>query len=332
MRKSIDLWPIKSPALGSILSQMVIVALALSLSLPSSYAAAAELDKAHSATVIDFAHQVDIGGGRRLYLECKGAGSPAVILESGIHDSSDVWSLTETKPPVLSSPSVFEGVARFTRVCRYDRPGTIRYTDPPALTTRSTPLFAPRTLRSMANDLRTLLMKARIPAPYVLVGHSYGGMILRLFAQTYPSDAAGLVLVDAFSPELKPLLSAADWSAYVTLVNHPRIALEKEREFETADISRAIEAVLKAPPLPRIPLAVISKTEPFGTAPGTPKALMAKVETAWPKAQDELVNLMPQTPHILATGSDHYVQIHDPDLVIGAIHLIFDRAKHARQH
>lgn len=66
-----------------------------------------------------------------------------MILESGIHESSDRWTLTDTKPPVLASPSVFAGAARYTHVCMYNRPGTIRYTNPPALTTRSTPTRIP---------------------------------------------------------------------------------------------------------------------------------------------------------------------------------------------
>src|ERR1700712_2744100 len=69
--------------------------------------------------------QVAIGDGRKLFLRCAGTGSPTVILDSGIHDSSDTWNLTQTKPPVPAAPSVFLGIAKFTRVCEYDRPGTI---------------------------------------------------------------------------------------------------------------------------------------------------------------------------------------------------------------
>ena len=74
----------------------------------------------------DFANQVDIGGGRKLYLECHGTGSPVVILESGYHDSSQPWSLADAYPP-----AVLSGVACFTKVCAYDRPGTLLYADRP---------------------------------------------------------------------------------------------------------------------------------------------------------------------------------------------------------
>jgi hypothetical protein len=76
-----------------------------------------------------------------------------------------------------------------------------------------------------------------------------------------------------------------------------------------------------------MPLAVISKTEPFATAPGTPKDLTGRLERVWPRVQSALVKLEPLTPHIFATGSDHYVEINDPDLVISVINLILNRAR-----
>jgi pimeloyl-ACP methyl ester carboxylesterase len=167
-----------------------------------------------------FAGQVDIGGGRKLYLRCAGRGSPTVILESGIHDSSDLWDLTQTTAPVLASPSVFSGLARSTHVCMYDRPGTIRQTTPISLTTRSTPVTMPRTLPSMVADLQALVQRAGLRGPFVLVAHSYGGMIARLFAQTHPSEVAGMVLVDAFGTNIKRLFGRL-WPRYEALLNHP---------------------------------------------------------------------------------------------------------------
>jgi alpha/beta hydrolase family protein len=274
-----------------------------------------------------FAGEIPIGRGRKLYLRCAGRGSPTVILESGIHDSSDPWTLTAGEPPVLSSRSVFSGVATFTHVCMYDRPGTIRYTSPPALTKRSTPVRMPRTLPSMVADLHALLRTARVPGPYVLVGHSVGGMIVRLFAQSYPAQTAGLVLVDAFGVNIKRLFGRL-WPRYAALLNHPGTSLDHQPGFETLNVNGAIRAIQQAKPLPRVPLAVISKTEPFATAPGVPRQLTTRLEKVWPKVQQLLVTLEPQTPQVFATGSDHYVQVHDPDLTISIIRLILDRARH----
>ena len=276
----------------------------------------------------NFAGEINIGGTRRLYLRCAGRGRPTVILESGIHDSSDVWTLDDAKAPVVGRPAVFRGVARFTHVCMYDRPGTIRYTNPPALTTRSSPAQMPRTLQSMVADLHALLHRAGVPAPYLLVAHSYGGLIVRDYAQMYPREAAGMVLVEAFGTNIKRLFGRL-WLRYEHLLNFPGTPLENDSGWETADVDGAIKAINNAE-LPRMPLAVMSKTEPFATTPGAPKDLTRKLEQVWPKVQSALVELEPFTPHILATGSDHYIEINDPDLTISVIKLILDRARHRR--
>lgn len=276
----------------------------------------------------NFTGRIGVGGGRKLWLRCRGKGSRTVILESGIHDSSDPWKLDAPLPPAVGPP-VFPGVAEFTRVCRYDRPGTLRYNDPPVLTTRSSPVQMPRTLSGMVSDLRALLRNARLRAPYVLVGHSFGGMIVRLFAQTYPSRVSGLVLVDAFNTNIRALFGDL-WPQYREILNFPGTPLDSQPGWETFDIDGAIDSVLAAPPLPAIPLAVMSKTEPFATSPTVPPEIRQRLEEVWPAVQDALVRLEPRTPHILATGSDHYVQINDPDLTIGAIRLILDRVKTGR--
>ena len=278
-----------------------------------------------------FAGRVDIGGARKLYLRCAGHGNPTVILESGIHDSSDPWTLTDTTVPVPSSPAVFTGVSRFTHVCLYDRPGTIRYTTPLALTARSTPVTMPRALPAMAADLHALIHRAGIRTPVILTPHSMGGMIDRYYAQTYRKDVAGMVLVDAFGRDIKRLFGSL-WPAYDHLLNFPGTTLDFAPGWERIDIDGAIRAVQRARPLPRMPLAVISKTEPFGLPPGTPKDIAATLLRVWPIGQNALVKLEPQTPHILATGSDHYVQLHDPDLVTSVIRLILDRVRgHGRR-
>ncbi len=275
-----------------------------------------------------FAGEIEIGAGRKLYLRCAGRGQPTVILESGIHDSSDVWTLSDARPPAVGYPRVFSGVAHFTRVCMYDRPGTIRYTNPPALTTRSSPAPMPRTLQSMVADLHALLHKARVPGPYLLVAHSYGGLIARYYAQRYPREAAGMVLVDAFGTNIKRLFGRL-WTRYKHLLNFPGTPLERDPGWETVSADGAIRSINNAR-LPRMPLAVISKTEPFATAPGTPKDLTRRLEQVWPKVQSALLKLEPLTPQIFATGSDHYVEINDPDLTVSVIKLVLDRARHHR--
>lgn len=118
-------------------------------------------------------------GALRLHYRCEGAGSPAVILEAGIAASSVSWS------------HVQPAVARFTRVCSYDRAG-LAWSG--SATTR-------RSLPAMIDELRALLSQADVPPPYVLVGHSFGGVLLRAFTRAFPHDVAGLVFVDPLHPE-----------------------------------------------------------------------------------------------------------------------------------
>lgn len=120
---------------------------------------------------------IDLGGWR-LHLNCTGkpnASQPTVILEAGAGDFSVDWSLVQ--------PSV----AAFARVCSYDRAGSAWSDLGPR----------PRTLHQLVWELHTLLDKAGVKPPFVLVGHSYGGWLVRLFATTYPADVVGMVLVEA---------------------------------------------------------------------------------------------------------------------------------------
>jgi pimeloyl-ACP methyl ester carboxylesterase len=154
----------------------------------------------------------------------------------------------------------------------------------------------------MAGDLHTLLRKAGVPGPYLLVAHSYGGLIVRYYAQKYPLPRQPeWVLVDAFGRNIKRLFARL-WPRYEHLLNFPGTPLENDPGWETVDADGAIKAINNAK-LPRMPLAVLSKTEPFATAPATPKGLIRKLEQVWPEVQSALVSLEPLTPHILRPGA-----------------------------
>ena len=145
---------------------------------------------------------VDIGDGRKMYLKCSGRGSPTVVLVGGLRASADDWSISNE-----STPAVFPEVAKFTRVCACDRPGTPVGEKP----SRSDPVPQPTTAKDAVADLHALLSAAGEAGPYVLVGHSYGGLIVRLYASTYPKDVSGLVLVDALSEGLQDAEAPEQW-------------------------------------------------------------------------------------------------------------------------
>ncbi len=265
---------------------------------------------------------VDIGGGRSIYLHCTGQGSPTVILESGYHDASTLWSEAEPEPPAVG-PAVQERLAQHVRVCSYDRPGTIVYSSPPALTDRTTPVSMPRSASAAIADLRTLVAVARLTTPLVIVAHSMGGLLARLYAATYPDQVAGLVFVDAFPVEIRASMGSL-WPRYEKVLAHPGTAFDTDPRFEVLDVDASIDQISAAPPLKVMPMAVISKTLPF-PLPTESSDLASPLEEAWSAGQESLVALGHNTPHIVATGSDHYVHVRQPDLVAATTMLVISR-------
>jgi len=121
---------------------------------------------------------VDVGG-YKLHINCTGQGSPTVILEAGMGNYSLFWAYVQPE------------VAKYTRVCSYDRAGY----------GWSEPSPRPRTAIVEVEELHTLLVNANIQGPYVLVGHSLGGMLVRVYANNYPDEVVGMILVDSYHEE-----------------------------------------------------------------------------------------------------------------------------------
>jgi pimeloyl-ACP methyl ester carboxylesterase len=118
-------------------------------------------------------------GQHRLHYRCEGAGTPAVIFEAGIAASSLTWSRVQP------------AIAQMTRVCSYDRAGLAW----------SESASSVRSIETLVDELRLVLEHASVPPPYVLVGHSFGGLIIRAFARAHPAEVVGLVFVDPLHPE-----------------------------------------------------------------------------------------------------------------------------------
>jgi pimeloyl-ACP methyl ester carboxylesterase len=270
---------------------------------------------------------VPVGHGREIWLESSGSGGPVVVLESGYHDGASVWFLEDLLSPA-AGPPVFPGLAATNQVIAYYRPGTLDYTaSPPKVNTKSSPAHMPRTAADVVADLHTALARAGVPAPYVLVAHSLGGLFSRLYAQTHPGQVAGLVLVDSFSTRV-PALMGTQWPAYRRLLNQPGIPQDTQPGWEVIDIDKSVAQLAAAPP-PRagMPLAVLSKTEPFPVPAGEKGFSPARLQKVWNQTQNELPALEPGTPHMIATGSDHYIQVRAPDLVIAATRLVLGRTR-----
>jgi len=118
-------------------------------------------------------------GGHRLHIYCSGKGSPAVVVEAGLGDFSFDWVLVQAR------------VSRFTRICTYDRAG-YGFSDPGP---------KPRTFAQINLELHDALRSLGEKGPFVLVGHSFGGPVVRNYAAVYPQEVAGLVLVDTVAED-----------------------------------------------------------------------------------------------------------------------------------
>ncbi len=242
-------------------------------------------------------------GDRQIYLSCSGSGSPTVILESGANDPAAPWFAIE------------RAVAPLTRVCSYDRANTVGGASDPA------PI--PRTVGDSVADLHALLQEANVPGPYVLVGHSIGGLIGRLYASTFPEEVAGLVLVDASHEEqvsrLEALVSPEQWAAYAEMLD--QIINAEGIDFE-ASFAEVREARVTAPLRP-MPLVVVSAGAeddpsliPTFYPPGWPVEATAQL---WQELQADMARLVPDGQHVIAERSGHYVHQSEPELVVEAI-------------
>ena len=257
--------------------------------------------------------------GRRMHLYCIGAGEPTIVLESGLGASSDVlsWMTLQTK------------LARYSRVCSYDRAG-IGWSE-----SADTPCDADH----IAADLHALLAKAGVRPPFVLVGLSRGGLYIRDYAAHYRGEVAGLVLVDSSTPyqeqRLHPNTGSREWAIAVLdaqyLLGLARLhgwcghaspgpdrryaeALAEDdciaywagvREYLASPETDAEVAL--APPPGALPVLIISR-EP-SRVPARPSASPEEVarEQAWNSMQEGLKDLSPHSQRIIARGSGHGV-------------------------
>lgn len=278
-------------------------------------------------------------GATKIHVSCEGHGAPAVILIHGFGDYAIDWSLVQ---PAL---------ARDAETCAYDRPGQA-WSDPGP---------PPRGLATSARELHDLLRAANIKAPYVLVGHSWGGLIARMFAHDYPHDVAGMVLVEAAHEDeylwingkiIRPrTMSEEDWTALVhpkkppSKLNPPydklppeaqklrlrAMALPRTSGGDTDDMRQDFIAIHEATaqsdhPLGNVPLIVITKT------PGIDDDDDYTAEQRqWNRGlQDQLAKLSTNGVHVIAPHSGHHVQLDEPDVVIEAVWRVIEAARHHR--
>jgi pimeloyl-ACP methyl ester carboxylesterase len=277
---------------------------------------------------------IDSGSGRKMYLKCRGTGSPTVVLVGGLRASADDWDISDQ-----SKPTVFAEVGKFSRVCACDRPGTPVGEKP----SRSDPVPQPTTAKDAVADLHALLSAAGEAGPYVLVGHSYGGLIVRLYTSTYPKNVSGLVLVDALSEGLQDAETREQWTIQRKLIEGDvRESVALYPALERIDVDRSLKQIRAAPPLRSIPLVVLSADRPWGPqvpsmiaagklSADTPPDFGYVTDAAQKKAQERLANLAPNEKHITNTNSGHEIHKEQPQIVISAIRDVLEAVRSGRR-
>lgn len=231
-------------------------------------------------------------GDRRLYAITAGRGTHSVVFDSGLSGGAEAWA------------AIVPTVQQWARVCAYDRAGI----------GRSDPGPHPRTSQQIVDELLALLAQIDLPAPSILVGHSFGGISMRLFAAQHPARVAGLVLVDTPHVDLSirsaPLLPPGVWEAYVQRWNS-----------EGVDLEASFAQLRHAPPLPPMPIALLTAAH-LSYPDGWPAAALERVRL---ELQRDLAQSLPGCRHRIVAQSGHMIQLDQPAVVIATIRAMLAR-------
>jgi pimeloyl-ACP methyl ester carboxylesterase len=241
--------------------------------------------------------RVDVGG-RALYIDCRGRGTPTVVLEAGMGDGARGWT------------PVHDGVAATTRTCAYDRAGR-----------GSSDARGRHTVGDAAADLRALLAASGEAPPFVVVGHSLGEVYVRVFADRFRDEVAGLVLVDGFSVDLEPVwihpLLGDLRAEYETRLQSLRDLVAGVEDLDW----QASEAQLRDTDLRGLPVAVLRAPR---AEPRLGDAVNVEIAAAWEAAYASLSPGLVR--YEIAWGAGHVIQADRPDLVIAAIRRLIEAA------
>jgi pimeloyl-ACP methyl ester carboxylesterase len=252
--------------------------------------------------------RIDVGG-YNIHIHCVGNGQPTVIIDAGLGDDSTDWQQIQL------------AAANETTVCVYDRPG-YGWSD-----------FGPKPRSSLriASELNKVIQKAHLQGPFILVGHSFGGFNMRVFASQYPQSVAGLVLVDASHEQqykkLNIKLPEKDdrkgnilvLPKHISTTSEKAVAL-RERAYHAASseisaLFQSAKQVEKSKVELTVPLIVISRGKPEWTR----TAEAAYKERIWVRLQQELSTLSPLSQHVFAHQSGHDIHLDQPEIVTQAI-------------
>lgn len=238
-----------------------------------------------------------------------GHGDPIVVFENGMGEDLSTWK--DVQPEV----------AKLTRTFAYDRAGLGKSGRSPSPHLRDA--------KQLAEELKTLLQTAKMQGPYILVGHSLGGAIVQVFAAEYPSEVAGLVLVDPGDGRLDKLLKERlptdIWLARQRALSQELPMLPEPIRKEYEGLGASGEEAEQAFPLPPVPIILLTGTKKNPDFPGNPLEQDLKLEM-----HNKLAARTSGIEHVLVSGSRHYIQNDDPKQVISAIARVLALARTRR--
>jgi len=245
---------------------------------------------------------------KQIHLLELGEGRPAVVFVAGFGTDLTTFSVVQ------------KGVSEFTQTLSYDRAGL----------GRSELIDTDRNLANITKELHTLLQQENIAAPYILVGHSYGGHMVRYFAHVYPEETAGLILVDPTpewqDQEIKKHLSDREKFQFDSLRKQWKAGNElwtpgQQRESDHFQASQEIMQQLKMPD--NIPVTVLTATN----MPPSQFAFLRGATDAKVYLHKQWLQDAPQIRHIITNKSGHYVHVDEPELVIREIRAMVEVLK-----
>jgi len=238
-------------------------------------------------------------GGHALSLLVGGEGTPTIVFEAGFGAGLASWTTVQSN------------IARFARTVSYDRAGIGQSEAGPK----------PRAAKQIAEELHLALQSAGIGPPYVLVGHSFGGIYVRVFADMYPKEVAGMVLIDPSQEAFE------DWTR--THKEAQRAGRDEEMakasqavRDESAQVSTSYEQARAARVPPGIPVILLTAMKDE-TMPEAARKVWAEKHVEW-------ISKVPGGKHVVAEKSGHFIQAEQPQLVIDAIKQVFDQARSSK--
>ncbi|WP_309893482.1 alpha/beta hydrolase [Archangium sp.] len=236
--------------------------------------------------------------GQALEYITAGQGSPTIVLINGAGGPLEGWL------------RVWEPLSVLGTVFAYNRPGIGGSGKP----------VVPQTGEVIVEALRTLLLHAQLSPPYLLVGHSLGGLAVQLFARTLPEEVSGVVLIEATAPEDVSVM-ASHRSGFQRLAQRTLDAVFGRDEFgEVEHVSRTVDLIQRVGPFPDVPLVVVT-----GGRPTMAWATSAQALTARAEHQRRLAALSPQGKQLIASRSGHFPQLTEPEVVVDAVRFVTAR-------